>query len=650
MKKAAVVVAMLVMFWVVFLNQSDELEVQDSLTPAQVVESETPRPLAKLPSTGKERVAQEELVESPDIKLAGSSKTQDTAVPTAAQTEADPDGSWVDVLVLDSKRQPVAGVDLVLSALQGNSIGALMGEPASQSGKKAKTDEFGSARIETEELGFLRITARAKEFAPNASDVFRLTKVNPNTSVEVQVTRGGSIAGQLLDIHGDPAGKTRISVHLSAWPDRKRVRTTGVMQLLDTKDDGSFLFTLLTPGEYNLYTHAKGEDLERVPAKSLKLLVIDGQTTHVEFEDLTGSYVQLSGIVLRNDVPASFARINFAWADRSRGFIRKRTKTDEDGRFKITLDEGGEYRLQISSKVFTGSVFQEVSIPNETSHEIEVRINTGGIRGHVFGPDGSPVPNFKLSAFGKHGEGNGSSIYNATTDESGQYRLTEVIAATYRIKSANSMPSRRPTLSAELPYLGSGETGDFGVTQGATIHDADLRLAAAGAISVTIIDRDGNPVDNAEVHIRSTDDLMRAAMPTNGLTGEEGVYVGGGLPDGEYGVSAILGNLVTQSVLVATKVNTTESIELILEAGITIECTAFLEGDQSGVLSVRMMNSDGQAVAMGYSSGATCRVGPVLQGTYTITGSMMYEGEILQDKQTLTVSGSEPISIEFDLK
>ena len=654
MKNLAWLAAILVMVWVPFISQGEEPIPQDSLTPtqaAQALKSESPPPLLKAQDQAVLRVAHPEPAVSPASEPAEAPKSRDAGTLPAVQADQDPVELWLDVLVIDSRRQPVPGANLTLETVSGNSPGALLFHFKSQRHLQTTTDDAGQARLDVKRLDLLRVTVDAIGFAPAASQTFRLTRTSPHASVEIQIGTGGSVVGQLQDIHGSPANDIRISIHLSAWPGQVGRRSTRVMQQISTDEQGSFLFARLTPGDYNLYTHAADKDLARVPAQTLKLRVIDGETTQVKFEDLTQTYVQLRGKLLCNDRPVPFARISITWADSARGHINKNANANEAGEFQITLDEGGEYRFNISSDNLQGSYLPTISIPSEPSHEIEIRFSTGEISGRVLDSGGKPVPDFNLMAIGKNEVGRGIAF--AVTNQPGEYNFSDLVAGTYSVMSANSMPTLEPESHTERPYLGSARIRKLDVLPGQTLMDVDLQFSSASAIAASVIDSDGNPVKGAGIQFKRSGPRIpgtRSIMPSSELSDAQGLYLGGGLAEGKYLVAATLGHQPSQSILVDAQLNTTATVQLVLEDGAMISSTALVEGEPGTTCFVRLFNTDGLVVATGYSREGRCELGPVVPGAYTIHGRSTSSEGRLKDEQALIITGSGPVSIELNMK
>jgi hypothetical protein len=288
--------------------------------------------------------------------------------------------------------EPIRGVAVQVKGVAG---GDLLRPYAFRIFSGPVTDARGKARISPVALGSVRVVARSANLAPGIGAPVRLTAERPWAEVQIVLTHGGSIEGELMDVYGEPAFGTSLSVTHRAWPGQVSQsimgfrENTGFRERTEVRADGSFRFGNLPPGAYSLYTRAEDEDRKRVPNRHVELQVHEGQTTRVVFDDLRGSYVALSGLVLRDGEPVAGARVNISRADNSRGFLNRDAKTDAEGLFEVTLDEGGDYQIQISDRELGASVFQELTVPPNSAHEVLIAYRTGQISGRVLDPDGT---------------------------------------------------------------------------------------------------------------------------------------------------------------------------------------------------------------------------------------------------------------------
>ncbi|MGK0220147.1 MAG: hypothetical protein ACI9HE_003655, partial [Planctomycetota bacterium] len=404
MKKLLLLASLLVIVGVGFLRLGAEQPPQESLTPVQAVErveDEPAPPELQAQDTHKQRIAQVEAAEAPTPEPTATTTGFAAETAPALQADASSAPMRVEVLVIDSLGQPIPGAVLALETVDRNSAGGLLAHIQSRGSSKTTTNKLGRAILAVNQLDRLRVTARAEGFAIGASSVFRVTESTPKASVEIQITEGGSVAGRLRDIHGQPAEAIQLSIHLITWPGEYARGVTSVMQQMKTDAEGAFLFPHLVPGRHNLYIRAKGEDIERVPTQTLNVLVVDGVTTQVEFEDLAQSHVVVSGVVSCNDQPVRDARLSVISTDNG----NRSTKVDEAGQFQIILDRGGEYTFAIGSKALGGTAIKKINVPTVASHHVELRFFTGAISGRVVDTNGKPVPDYPLMAFGRSDAG-----------------------------------------------------------------------------------------------------------------------------------------------------------------------------------------------------------------------------------------------------
>ena len=600
--------------------------------PGDLIDAE---PRAELQRTAVEDTSSE----ATNLDVARAQPEHTPPAPGAAAIPAQNEGS-VAVTVLDEAGRPLAGAEVHAERVGSRAL--------NRTQSSGTTDEHGLARITNIPLGLVHLWAEAPNMAPGSRDVVKLTAERPGDTVEIVLTTGGSVVGRLRDLNGELASGIRISIHLSAWPGQLDRGHPGVMQGTDTAADGTFRFDHLTPGSYTLYTRAEGERIEHVPEQRVELEVVAGQTTEVQFADSASSYVKLSGIVLCNGEPLTNAGLNLGWADRSRGYLGKSTKTDDSGRFKITLDEGGGYRFQISKRGTVGSVFREISIPSTASHEIGIAFSTGRILGHLFGPDGEPVAGLKLTAYGRSDEpGPGSSVAYAQTDEAGAYEFPNLLCATYKVVAAVNAVSPEPLAAPSYPYMGSAKVSDLELGPGETLAGVDLTLSAAAALEGRVTDAEGSPAGSATVEC--------VPVGTRGGPGssrwrveESGEYVAGGLEPGDYRVRAIRQREISAWKTVTARLGASGRADLVLEPGTVVNLEVRADGEPVQGGWVRVVDADGIILDSAILKAGSAQLGPFYPGTYEALASMS-GGEERPASQSITVAGERSITVELEM-
>ena len=571
------------------------------------------------------------------------------AAPAAKAVEKSPEESTIglEVLVVDSAKRPVEGATVTLAQVGLDPL--VRFSRRRLRGASQKTDEHGLIRVALKADGMARVIAKADGFAPGFSEVLALGMDSAYERVEVILTEGGSVRGQLLDLQGAPAPDVRISLQLREWPGSTERTSTLQSEMTETAADGTLLFENVTPGSYTLYTHAPDEDQGRVPDDRVELEVEEGRETVVQFAEVSDSFVRVHGEVIRNSVPFPHARINIGWADRSRGYLAKSAQADEEGRFDIVLDEAAMYRFQISGANGRGSVFREVDIPPEEDHEVVISFETGSLSGVLLGPDGEPVEGMEVTAFGRSPKaGSGSTIQSTRSGAGGVFEFSDLVSATYRVE-AKTIPigggARGPLAPPEYPYHGGAELKGIEVNAGASLDGLELQLSAAAAIDGKVSDSSGKARPGARIEIRGSSPMDNSQWRADKL----GKFLAGGLKPGRYHVRAIRQQEVSPWVAVQADANATITVEdLVLQAGTIVDVEARLGSDMAGRCHASVRDGDGRRGASTILRNGKGQLGPLLPGNYTVRVKEV-GGDNEGASQELIVNGEQTLKVDIQL-
>jgi len=521
-----------------------------------------------------------------------------TVAPTASPTLAT---GTIRVSVVDTRGAPVANA-AVHKRGEGDPRNPGMVQADFGFGAKLYTDSSGLAVLADVPWGNWRAIAQSDALAPGMSEAVILSPEQPTASARVTLSRGGDVAGSLRDIAGAPAAAIQLSIH----PDLQRGPPSPiVIRQVVTEADGSFSFQRLTPGPYKLYTRAKGEDEKRVPSQSLDLTVIDGETTRVEFKDLSATAVQVSGQVLRNGQPLLRARVMVSWADRTRPYFTRDTETDAQGRFAITLDEAGDYQFTVSGSGLTGITLLTVKIPQVARHEIVLAFGTGSISGRVLGSRGDPVAGSQVQAFirRKPGDAGPAGGGSATTDGDGRFAFAELPAGTYRLQA-------RGASLGSLGFDGPGRSEELVIEPGQEVRDVVVQLTAGGAIEGRVQDRDGKPVAYARIESR---------QGASAQTDARGAFQIGGIRPGPVWLQAISERDCSPWSMVAVASNVTAHVDLVVAPGTFVLLEVEDAQGPAATAAVSLSTGDEQTAHTTIVRDGKGRIGPVAPGTYTVT-------------------------------
>jgi len=599
--------------WYVGRGPAGEAEASE-LAPAAPSAAARPRgdtTLARHESADREQRV--ELDEAPTAEPSAESDDAPLEKPeAAAEPQELPAAHGIRVTVLDPAGAPVVGADVELQ---------LVGERMIYERHKPRiepTDDAGRTTIEEVPPKPVRVSATKPGFAAAASDVLRPGEDGHRRSLEIRLGVGGAVEGILPGLDGEPAAGVALSIHLRAWPGQLGNDYPGVSKRATTTMNGSFRFEHLTPGVHSLRTLDGGTGLERVGERSLEVLVVEGETTRAVFEDLSASFVRLEGQVLCNGEPVAEARISVGWADRSRGYLGKSAKADAEGRFELVLDEGGDYRFQISRSGTRGSVFQQHSLPQAERHFLELAYETAGLSGTVFGPDGQPVPDFPVMALGRQGEGaGGTSVRSTRTDASGAYELPDLLVADYRVLAGVQQLHPDQPVENPRPFLGSANATDVRLGPGEHREGVDLRLPAAGVIDARVVDGDGRPVPSAQLNCYSPGSVGLGST-SRAQTDESGALQLGGLAPGVHHVKAQLEAEISAWSTVEVSAERVTTLELRIAPGTLLDVELRGGSDEKPPPYLSAVDSLERLGGFARIHEGRAEIGPLSPGRYAI--------------------------------
>ncbi|MCY2959855.1 MAG: carboxypeptidase regulatory-like domain-containing protein [Planctomycetota bacterium] len=573
---------------------------------AEPRESGLPVPVAAPAADSPARAA--DLIEPPATAarqepVASSPDRAGIPVPSASASPASPtltSGS-IRVTVVDSRGAPVANAT-VHKRTEVDPRNPGMAQEDFGFGAKLYTDATGLAVLADVPWGNWRAIAQSDALAPGLSEAVILSPEQPTASARVTLSRGGDVVGSLRDIAGAPAAAIQLSIH----PDlRGGGPSPIVIRQVNTEADGSFTFRRLTPGPYQLYTHAKGEDEKRVPEQRIDLTVKDGETTRVEFKDLSATAVQVSGQVLRNGQPLLRANLMVLWGDNTRPYTQRKTVTDAQGRFEITLDEAGEYQFNIFPSEGKGITAFRESIPQVARHEVLLAFGTGSISGRVVGSRGDPARGIDVRAFSraKPGSSQPSGGGTETTDGDGRFRFAQVPAGSYQIVAQGAPGGANA-------FEGPDQSEEFVLEPGAEVSDVVVRLKAGGSIAGRVRRSDGTPVPMANLECRPS------AMASADATGEFRIS---GVTPGAVWVRAWSEHESSPWSMVTVVASAESHADVVVAPGTRLLLE--VQDAQGPAASALVILSDGNEKTVHVTTvrDGQGRIGPVPPGTYTVT-------------------------------
>lgn len=191
-----------------------------------------------------------------------------------------------------------------------------------------------------------------------------------------------------------------------------------------------------------------------------------------------------------------------------------RSRTGDDGRYRIDVAHGGTYVLIASAGHFQPTASMVVVADQPVQHDVRM-FGAGALTGLVHSQD-RPVVGATVVITDVRGE----VVATCATGGDGRYRFTNLVGGSYALTVA--APGCRPVASSVDVTDGEQAVVDVPLQSGGRLN---------GVVrSVTL----GEPVAEARVTLLDPDGSVIAAT----TTGEDGGYTFADLPDGEYTVIA----------------------------------------------------------------------------------------------------------------
>lgn len=301
-----------------------------------------------------------------------------------------------------------------------------MGENPGTGTLVARTDDEGRFELSAVNLGSYSLQVIKAGFV---TTTFGLSKDQPGTFGlsagqrinlgDLKLSRGGVIAGRILDARGDPIAEVVVSAERLSFlsPAVRRVVSRKTAQ---TNDLGDFRVHGLGPGKYYVSARLGTSSGSSTPtfypgvsnvSEAIAVEVHAGQDSlGITMQLAPAAFGTVSGTVV-DSKGAPFGAAN-AWLVSSRtdgvqgNTAALRATTDATGRFRIDNISPGDYRLEVFSIAWMEKVAAQgeggagpppelasvpVSVMSGRTEELTVRTSTGfRVRGQVL-VDGAPL-------------------------------------------------------------------------------------------------------------------------------------------------------------------------------------------------------------------------------------------------------------------
>ncbi|MDQ1355380.1 MAG: hypothetical protein QG657_5690, partial [Acidobacteriota bacterium] len=352
-------------------------------------------------------------------------------------------------------------------------------------------------------------------------------------NIDAQLAEGGIISGRVTDESTN--GIEGISIYVYDL-NYSNIKSTS------TDSEGNYSVGGIPGGNYKIFF--RGYQQNYVPEwyndkttfdTADQVIVTVGQTTPgIDAQLAVGGMI--SGRVTDangNGIPNVSANVH----TQNNEILHQHCHADSQGYYTIYGVPAGAYKVDFSChglnyipEWYNDKSTFETADPvivtvGQTTPDINAQLTEGGIiSGVVTGTGGTPLENIRVEARISAYVVSGS----AYTDSSGQYALQGLPSGTYRIYFYNSGQNY---FNEWYNNKTTFETADpLNITAGQTIANIDAQLAQGGAISGTITDSSGNPIDLAGVSIYDMNNQYIAGAGAN----SSGYYLTTTLPAGNY--------------------------------------------------------------------------------------------------------------------
>ncbi len=401
-----------------------------------------------------------------------------------------------DLLITVDRGYSVRGVVLEEGSfrpISGAQVVSLPVGTTNRISRSATTDDQGRFELEVLPEGRLLVSAQADGFVSGKSSELSVGPQGPSAEVEIQLTAGSTLVGQISDESGTPILAASISVLEAAdldWP----------AALSD--QDGSFRLEGLPRGPHRIQVQADGFVTRQFPVEldrsehAMDVVLSRGDVLVGRAVDETGS--PLSQMHVRASAQEYFGS----------------DLVEEDGSFEISgLPEGQLWEVTGYKNQYGSETLTEVD-PQAGPFELRLRrLPTGTVFGAIRGASAEQLANLQVSV-----QGSGTAVTTQVAAD-GSFETDEAPAGDVTVKlyghrRSESISESRSALVPEREAI----RVDFDLSQ---------RIPVEGWVT-----RGGEPEMGVSVRLKG----VRGAHDTTARTSSEG-YFKTSVPAGPHDVS-----------------------------------------------------------------------------------------------------------------
>lgn len=361
--------------------------------------------------------------------------------------------------------------------------------------------------------------------------------------IRLVMVPGASISGTVVDANGRSVSNGEITY-------TKIAGDGGRHSFMDNFSNGTFELGQLSAGTYEI---RPGGYNQRSNDDAVKITVAEGEEkTGVRLVMTAKANMEIAGRVLdESRRPIAGATIT-TWQS-----IQQRTRTDDEGRFRVAGLAEGSHSLQVTHDDYTQSNNQ-VEAGNEN---MEIVLQRAGIvRGVVVDRGtGRPVQNFELLISTRHGGVSAEEYRNFVRyqSEDGSFELKGVQVGN------NTLAARAPDYAIATVDLGAVQPGE-------ERNNIRVPLEAGNVLAGRVVDDTGKGVSGA---LLFDGDIPRHNEEAASIakSGSGGNYRIESLPSGSVKLTALHQNYAPTETQVTIRAGVENRTDLVLSSGGGVE-------------------------------------------------------------------------------